>query len=465
MRFKLTEVLQATAGTLLSPRADDPLLTAVAIDSRTVSPGELFVALRGQNHDAHDFVVEALSRGAQVAVVDHAIGSADATRLVVVGDTLKALGDLAAASRAQSAMKVVAITGSNGKTTTKEMVAAICNAATWPPPLQRVLKTEGNLNNLIGLPLTLLRRKGDEAVGVLEMGMNQPGEIARLTEIARPDFGVVLNVGRAHLQGVGGLAGVAAAKGELFEGLPSHAVIAVNIDDPWVVKIAEKFAGRKIHFGSRGEVQAGSIVDFGLDGVAFDLIIEGVREKVRLRAIGQHNVQNALAAAAIAHAMDLPIAAIVKGLHDSSPPPMRMQVERLGNGMIVLNDSYNANPSSVEAALEALRRIPGRAVVVLGAMWELGDEGRRAHREIGERVASLGPDLLVTIGDLGEDIAAGALGAGMTDAVVRVCATHREAADAVLENRRAGDVVLVKGSRGMKMEEVIRLIRGATGVR
>jgi len=463
MRLKLTDVLEATAGTLHSSPSKDLAFASVGIDSRRVSPGELFVALRGQNHDGHDFVSQALAEGARAAVVERLIPSVDPAALILVDDTLRALGDLAAATRIRSSMKVVAITGSNGKTTTKEMVAAICEAAPWSPASNRVLKNEGNLNNLIGLPLTLLRLAGDEAVGVLEMGMNQPGEIARLTEIARPDFGVVLNVGRAHLQGVGGLAGVAAAKGELFEGLSGDAVIAVNVDDPWVVKIADNFSGRKVYFGSRGEVRADNIVDFGFDGVGFDLLINGRRAKVRLRMIGRHNVTNALAAAAIGHAMGLPQGVIVKGLREASPPPMRMQVERLANGMMVLNDSYNANPSSVEAALEALRRMPGRLVVVLGAMWELGDESRRAHREIGERVASLGADLLVTLGELGESIAAGALEAGMAESAVHVCTTHEEAAEIVRRQREAGVVVLVKGSRGMKMEEVVRLLRGAAG--
>lgn len=464
MRLELTEILEVTgAGALTSARSGDVAFTRVVIDSRQVSEGDLFVALRGQKHDAHEFVGEALARGARAAIVDRVVQGAEPTRLILVGDTLRALGDLAAFCRARSSMKVVAITGSNGKTTTKEMVASICNAASWPPPFQRVLKTEGNLNNLIGLPLTLLRMTGDEAVGVLEMGMNQPGEIARLTEIARPDFGVVLNVGRAHLQGVGGLAGVAAAKGELFEGLGPDAAIAVNVDDPWVVKIAEKFSGRRIHFGSNGDVQARNVADFNFDGVGFDLLIEGARAKVRLRTIGLHNVTNALAAAALGYAMGLPIGVIAEGLRQAAPPAMRMEIEHLADGTVVLNDTYNANPSSVEAALEALRRMPGRLVVVLGAMWELGDEGRRAHREIGERVASLGADLLVTLGDLGDEIAAGARDAGMDDAAVHVCSTHRDAAEVVARNRQPGDVVLVKGSRGMKMEEVIRLLRGAVG--
>lgn len=463
MQLRLSEILRATGGTLMASVPGDPTFTAVTIDSRRVSPGDLFVALRGENHDGHDFVARALAAGARGAMVERASSSTPAAGVIRVDDTLRALGDLAAACRAESPIKIVAITGSNGKTTTKEMMASICEAAPWTPPLNKVLKNEGNLNNLIGLPLTLMRMTGDEAAGVLEMGMNQPGEIARLTEIACPDFGVVLNVGRAHLQGVGDLAGVAAAKGELFENMGRDAVIAVNADDPWVMKIAAPFAGRKVYFGTRREVRAESIVDFGVDGVGFDLIIEEAREKVRLRMVGEHNVSNALAAAALGHAMGLSASVIAKGLRESLPPPMRMQVERVGGGMVLLNDSYNANPSSVVVALEALRRIPGRSVVVLGTMWELGDESRRAHREVGERVASLGADLLVTLGDLGEVIAAGALDAGMAASAVRVCGTHQEAAEAVLQHRQPGDVVLVKGSRGMKMEEVIRLIRGTAG--
>jgi len=462
MSWTLENVLTATAG------AADPLLvrtttfTSITTDSRHIDPGALFVALRGPQHDGHDFAIVALRRGAGAVMVDHLIDGVDTRCQVCVVDTLRALGDLAAWTRSQHPVRVVAVTGSNGKTTTKELIAAICAAAEFPPPHTGFLKTEGNYNNLIGLPLTLLGLRGDEAVAVLEMGMNRPGEIARLTEIARPDYAVVTNVGPAHLEGVGGtLAGVAAAKGELFAGISSAAVIAVNLDDEWIRRIAAPFPGRKVTFGRDGEVRASAVVDLATNGVAFDLCIGGRTGKVRLHLIGAHNVMNALAAAAIGHAMGLSLDVIVRGLNGAAPLSQRMQIIRLTNGVTLINDAYNANPSSVEAALEALRRLSGRPVVVLGDMWELGDESGRAHRTVGERAASLGVHQLFLLGAGAEATAAGARACGLAADAIHVCASHAEVAAAVMAQWQSGDCVLVKGSHGMRMDEVVRLLEGA----
>jgi UDP-N-acetylmuramoyl-tripeptide--D-alanyl-D-alanine ligase len=423
-----------------------------------VEAGALFFALRGPRHDGHNFVVEALRRGAAGAVVDHPIAGVSAP-LACVPHTVAALGDLARWTRVRSPIRVVAITGSNGKTTTKEMIASICSAADFPPPRTRTLKTQGNENNLIGLPRTLLHVQGDEAVAVLEMGMNRAGEIARLSEIACPNYAVITNIGPAHLEGFGGsLAGVAAAKAELFACLSRDAVVAVNVDDGWVRRLATVFAGRKITFGSDADVRARAVVDLGTDGIAFDLVMAERAAKVRLRCIGQHNVTNALAAAAIGHAMGLSIEVIVRGLERAVATAMRMQVARLPNGVTLINDAYNANPSSVEAALLALRRFSGRPVVVLGEMWELGDEARRAHRLIGERAAALGVQQLFLMGAQAEAVAAGARAAGMQAEAIHIGGSHAEVAEAVAARWQPGDIVLVKGSRGMKMEEVVRLL-------
>lgn len=462
MRWTLQDVLTAMAGFAEPSFARATTFASITTDSRRLEPGALFVALRGPQHDGHDFVREALARGAAGAVVDHVIEGADARRLIHVTDTLRALGDMAASTRRQQAIRVVAITGSNGKTTTKELIAAICAAADFPPPRTRFLKTEGNYNNLIGLPLTLLQLRGDEAVAVVEMGMNHPGEIARLTEIAGPDYAVITNVGSAHLEGVGGtVAGVAAAKSELFAGLTPAAVIAVNLDDEWIRRIAAPFPGRKVTFGRDGDVRASAIVDLGTDGVAFDLHIGEQAAKVRLHLVGAHNVMNALAAAAIGYAMGLSLDVIVRGLHSATPPAQRMQVIRLANGVTLINDAYNANPSSVEAALTALRRLPGRRVVVFGDMRELGDESRRAHHNVGERAASLGVQQLFLLGAHAEDVTAGARAGGMAADAMHVCASHAAVAAAVVALWQPGDCVLVKGSHGMKMDEVVRLLEAA----
>jgi len=462
MNWTPHDVLTATGGVALGP-LPVTAFPSIATDSRRVDPGALFVALRGEHHDAHTYVAEALRSGAAAALVERVPDGMATDRLIRVADTLHALGDLAAWTRRQlPELRVVAVTGSNGKTTTKELIAGVCAAAAFPPPYTRVLKTDGNFNNLIGLPLTLLRLQGDEAVAILEMGMNRPGEIARLTEIAAPTYALITNVGAAHLEGVGGtIAGVAAAKGELFAGLAADAVIAVNADDEWVCRVAAPFRGRKVTFGRDGDVRATAIVDLGLDGLAFDLVIGGRAAKVRLRLVGPHNVMNALAAAAIGHAMELPLELIAHGLQSTLPPAQRMQVVRLANGVTLINDAYNANPSSVEAALVALRRMPGRSVVVLGDMWELGDESRRAHHEVGERAASLAVRQVFLLGTHAATVAAGARAGGMAADAIHVCGSHAEVAEAVVARWQPGDNVLVKGSHGMRMEEVVRLLEGA----
>jgi len=461
MRWTLQNVLDATGGTVSPLTPHDLGFDSITTDSRHIESGALFFALRGPQHDGHAFAADALRQGAGAVVVDHQNVAAPADRLVVVPDTLQALGDLAAWTRQQHAVRVVAVTGSNGKTTTKEMIAALCTAATFPGPRQRVLKTEGNFNNLIGLPLTLFRLRGDEAVAVLEMGMNRFGEIARLTSIADPDFAVITNIGPAHLEGVGGtLAGVAQAKGELFAGLSADAIIAVNVDDEWVRRAAEPFHGRVITFGAEADVRARAVTDLGQDGVGFELHVGVERARVHLRTIGTHNVMNALAAAAIGHALGIGVDVIARGLAQAAVPGMRMQIIRLANGVTVINDAYNANPSSVEAALVALRRFSGRRVVVLGDMWELGDEARRAHRTVGERAAALGVDRLVVMGAHAEAMAAGARAGGLAPAVVHVCGSRAEVAAVVVAHWQRGDTVLVKASRGAKMDEVVGLLEG-----
>ncbi|MCK6556546.1 UDP-N-acetylmuramoyl-tripeptide--D-alanyl-D-alanine ligase [Candidatus Binatia bacterium] len=438
----------------------EPCFAAVSTDSRHVSPGQLFFALRGPQHDGHDFVNQAFVAGAAAAVVERMPPAAPPGRLLVVSDSLRALGDLAAWTRRQYPLRVVAITGSNGKTTTKELVAAVCETAAGGAGA--VLKTEGNLNNLIGLPLTLLRLRGSETVAVLELGMNQPGEIARLTEIATPTCALITNIGPVHLEGVGGtIAGVAAAKGELFAGLAPDAIMVVNRDDEHVRRLAVPFPNRKVTYGVDGDLRAHHVRDVGTDGVAFTLALGNREAEVRLRLMGAHNVQNALAAAAVGHALGIDLDVIAAGLARAEGVGMRLQVIRLPNGVTILNDAYNANPSSVEAALQAIRHLPGRPVVVVGEMRELGDETRRAHRQVGERAGALGVWQLIAVGDCAADVVAGARSAGMPADRVHRCPTHAAAAAVVRAHWRKGDNVLVKGSRGARMEEVVRLLQAA----
>jgi UDP-N-acetylmuramoyl-tripeptide--D-alanyl-D-alanine ligase len=334
-----------------------------------------------------------------------------------------------------------------------------------------VLKTHANENNLIGLPLTLLRMTGTESVAVLEMGMNAPGEIARMTEIATPDVGLITNIGPAHLEGLGSIAGVAAAKGELIEGLGPDATFAVNLDDEWVVRRAARFRGRRIEFGTGGEVSAADIDDRGLDGIAFHLRIGGRSAPVALRMAGRHNVQNALGAAAAAHGLGIGLEAIAAGLAAAEPPKMRMQVVRLANGITVVNDAYNANPASTEAALDAVARSAGRAIAVLGEMRELGAESAALHRRVGAHAAACGVAWLVAVGPHADDIADGARGAvregrgtvrrqgqgeSVNDLEVTICADAASAAALLATRWQPGDTILIKGSRGPDSEEGVR---------
>jgi UDP-N-acetylmuramoyl-tripeptide--D-alanyl-D-alanine ligase len=461
------EIMTATAAAGDAAGVAGMVCEAVSTDSRRAAPGVLFVALRGARHDGHDFAAEALRAGASAVLVERLAEGVDKRRALVVPDTLRALGDLAAYTRRRWGGRVVAITGSNGKTTTKEMLAAICERSSLPREHLRergrvrigtgggVLKTQGNENNLIGLPLTLLRLAGDEAVAVLEMGMNAPGEIARLSAIAAPDVGLITNVGPAHLEGLGSIAGVAAAKGELFAAMDAAATIVVNMDDDWVARLAAGFRGRRIEFGSGRAVSASAIDDRGLHGVAFTLHVGARAAPVRLRMTGRHNVQNALAAAAAAHGLGVDLGRIAAGLAAAEPPKMRMQVIRLANGVTVVNDAYNANPASSEAALDAIARTPGRAIAVLGEMRELGAESAVLHRRVGAHAAACGVHWLLAVGPLAEEIAAGARAAG-TGLEVTVCDDAAGAAAVLIARWQPGDAILIKGSRGADDEDAVR---------
>ncbi|MCX8073169.1 MAG: UDP-N-acetylmuramoyl-tripeptide--D-alanyl-D-alanine ligase [Candidatus Binatia bacterium] len=452
MEWSIGEILRATGGSSALP--EDKVVRRVVIDSRLASPGSLFIALKGERHDGHSFVAQALATGATAALVSTPPQGVDSGRCIFVPDTLEALGRLAAWTRRREDWRVVGLTGSAGKTTTKEMIAAICAQARGS---EKVLKTLGNWNNLVGLPLTIFSAQGGEEIAVLEMGMNRFGEIRRLAEIADPDVGLITNVGLAHAGGVGGTQeGVARAKGELIEVLKPTATFVVNADDEWVCRLAERFHGPKIRFGSGGEVQAHWIRDLGIDGVVFELDLAGERAKVRLRLLGVHNVSNALAAAAAGLAMGFRVEVIAAGLESVDAVAGRMEVVRLRNGVTVLDDTYNANPSSVEAALKVLRRFPGRPLVVLGAMLELGGESQRAHRQVGERVATLDVAALVLLGQETEATAEAARAAGLPAERIYSCRDCNEAAQTVVNLWRSGDVVLVKGSHSLHMEEVIR---------
>ena len=461
MDWTIEELARAARGTIVQ-RGAVSRFGHVSTDSRQVEKDGVFVALRGETRDGHVFVREAVRRGGGCLVVQRSIAGPKRVSVIRVRDTLKALGDMARFHRQKLAPRVLAITGSNGKTTTKEMLFAILQRARMEDrPLRgKVLKTEGNYNNLVGLPLTLLRLRGRERAAVVELGTNRPGEIRRLTAIANPDLALITSVAPAHLSGLGTLAGVAREKGAIFRGLDPGGTAVVNLDDGRVVRQSRAFRGRVVTYGDGGFVRGEDPEMLSGGRLRFNLRVGRVRAPVRLRLCGMHNVRNAVGAAAMAHAFGADVAAIRAGLEAVRPVAMRMQLERL-DGIGIINDAYNANPASMEAALATLEALPGRGrrVAVLGDMLEMGTDEAGCHRKLGETAAGSGVDALYLLGRFARDIRQGALGAGMDRTAVRVARTHRKLASELRAELRKGDWVLIKGSRGAAMEKVLAAMK------
>ncbi len=434
------------------------LVAGISTDSRTVGRGEIFVALAGVRFDAHEHVAEALGKGALAAVVQRPVSGEAAGLVFTVPDTLTALGDLARALRRRQKLTVTALTGSNGKTTTKEMLAAIL--AFQDPNL---LATRGNFNNLVGLPLTLFRVEKAARLAVLEMGMNHFGEIARLTEIAEPDVALITSVGAAHLEFFGSVSRVAKAKGELYAGLKPSAVAVVDGDEPLLVREARRFGGNKMFFGAgpTAQIRLGRIRPKGLAGQDLTLYGPGAEKgrPVSLRLLGPHNARNALAAAATALAAGAEWDHIVQGLESVAAFPGRLSVLETPSGLKILDDSYNANPASVAAGLRVLGSAKGPRGALLGDMKELGRGEAGHHRNIGRLAAELKLDFLALVGPLSAATARAARRGGLPKASVAEFATPEEAARWVAETRPRKAAVLVKGSRSMRLERAVEYLK------
>lgn len=454
----------ATGGQIVHD-SEKKIFGEIVTASAQVKKGSVFVALKGERFDGHQFVSEAARRGAACVIVHQNVPLpvVKGASVVRVKDTLRALGDLAHFRRHKLGPKVLAITGSNGKTTTKEMTAAILEeAAIDGESLRgRILKTEGNFNNLVGLPLTLLRLRKNHRVAVVELGTNRPGEIARLGEIADPDMGIITSVAAAHLEGLNSLAGVAREKGALFKAVRPGGAIALNLEDPWVRRLGERFEGRKITYGQRGEVRVDSPRFVAARGMRFTLWIGRRRSDVRLNFIGRHNLNNAAGAAALAHGLGVPLVAICRGLERAKPFPLRMQVQTW-NGVGIINDAYNANPASMAAAIRTLAEIDCKKtkVAVLGDMFELGDKSRTEHLRLGAVAAGAGIDGLYLLGAAAPHVKRGALRGGMRPEQIFIGRDHADIARSLRTRLERGDWLLLKGSRGMKMETVLHELRG-----
>jgi UDP-N-acetylmuramoyl-tripeptide--D-alanyl-D-alanine ligase len=456
IRMDVRTIAEITGGHLMQNGASVEL-QGFSTDSRMLQPGELFIPLRGDNFDGHDYMNQAIQNGAAACLSEEMIGGL-LVPVIKVHNTLRALGDLAAAMRRQFAGPVVGITGTSGKTTCKEMLAAILER-TGPG-----LKSAGNFNNLIGVPLTLFGLQPEHRWAVVEMGMSERGEIARLAEIATPNIGMITNVGAGHLENFDGISGVARAKGELFISLPSDGIALINADDPEVRVLPVANGVRKVLFGTGSEVDIKAENISGHNGsVSFDLVIEGEMVRVVMPLPGRHNVGNALAAAAAANVIGVDLQEIAAGLESFKPCPGRMELLCLPEDIVVLDDSYNANPLSVHAALDALHDLnsAGRRIAVLADMLELGPTAPELHHQIGALAAER-VDWLFTYGALSAEIARGAIDAGLPEDRIFTAQSHDELAANLLELLQGGDRILVKGSRGMRMEKVIDALRIAT---
>jgi UDP-N-acetylmuramoyl-tripeptide--D-alanyl-D-alanine ligase len=431
-------------------------VTGVSIDSRTVTKGDLFIALRGERFDGHNFISKAVESGAACILVEHRWSQANAPMMVsihipriIVDNTVESLGHLASGYRKKFNIPFLAVGGSNGKTTTKEMIKNVLGAR------YRVLGTDGNFNNHIGLPQTLLRLEKKHEIAVLEIGTNHPGEIEYLCSILKPTHGLITNIGREHLEFFGSLDGVAKAEGELFEWLAEHRGVAfVNADDQFIRQLGKKVK-KKANFGFNPgkDLTKGTVVSTSADGkVLLRVKPRGKKAfEIILGVPGEHNAKNALAAAAVGLALKVRPSDIQRALGAFQPAANRMEIRRVA-GVTILNDTYNANPDSTLAALDTLHRMDsaGKKIAVLADMLELGAQSADLHRQIGKAIANYGVAIVLTFGERAKSI---------YDAASVETKAHFDDKDALSEylsrSLAEGDIVLIKGSRGMKMEEVV----------
>jgi len=465
MNLTLAEVAMGAGAVLEAPasvpNAGTPVATGYSINSRTIAPGELFFAVRGERHDGHDFVAAAFERGAVSAVVSRARAAslpdaALAHPLLIAEDPLAAMQTLAHHVRRQWGRRVVAITGSAGKTTTKEAIAAALGAKF------HVLKSEGNLNNNFGLPLQLLRLMPEHEFAVVEMGMNHAGEIAALARIAAPDWGVITNIGSAHVENFAdGQAGIARAKFELIEALPPNGVAFLNCDDAYAAQFGRDFPGRVVHFGA-GPCANPQILSTAEDlgGLRIHLRAREREADLTLHLLGAHNALNALAGLAVALEAGVDLDAAIAALASLTAGDKRGQIIEIA-GATILNDSYNSNPEALRSMIRTLAARPakGRRILIAGEMLELGEQGPALHIASGRAAAEAGLDLVVAVRGNAEHLATAASAGGVPAVFLN---DAESAGQWLIENLRPGDVVLVKGSRGVHLEWAIEFLSSHT---
>ena len=451
MKLTLSKIADFISAADQFPREE--VAQAYSIDSRTIAPGQLFFAVKGDRLDGHDYVNAALEKGAVAAVVrkDQSNRYPEKSRLLAVNDTLVALQTLATAVRKVWGKPLLGVTGSAGKTTTKEAIAHVLGARF------RVLKSEGNFNNHFGLPLMLLKLEPEHDVAVIEMGMSHAGEIRALAKIAQPEVGVVTNVAPVHLEFFDSIAGIARAKYELIESLPASGTAVLNADDEYVSQFGRDFKGKVVTYGTGAmavhiDVRAENVQTRGAEGSEFDVVMAGHREHARLPLVGEHNILNALAAVAVGVARGLKPSEAVGALATLTPPDKRGQVVQLGN-ITVINDCYNSNPKALRAMVDALAAMKARRrIVVAGEMLELGPAAEEMHRAAGQHIAEKKIDVLLGVRGLAHEMVDSARQAGTA---AEFAPTPEAAGEWLARETRDGDVVLLKASRGVKLEKAL----------
>ncbi len=455
--LKVSDLLNATGGKLICGSLESRI-AGISTDTRSVKHGEIFFALTGENYDGHNFIEQALSNGAAGAVIsdskkigDLSLNGSGKIALIEVSDTLKALGDLAKYYRKSLQTKFIAVTGSNGKTTTKDMVYHILKN------FKNVSRSEKSFNNFIGVPLTIFGADLTHDFCVVEMGTNAPGEIRRLSEITSPNFTILTNISHTHLEGLGSIEGVANAKAEFIENMDEDGTLITNADDAWCSQIASRFSGKVISFGFDENAQIKATkVKRNKSGFTF---IVNESFTVNLPVLGKHNIYNSLASVALGNAIGIRMEDMCERFVDFKLPPMRME-KRVCGDIIAINDGYNSSPSSMSAALDELAQLPapGRRIFVCGDMLELGKDTERLHKEIGKKVASSKVDILWTVGPFSRFVAEGAIDNGMSGENIFSYDTSEETSSLIASQLKSKDTVLIKGSRRMKLECVLRQI-------
>src|SRR5438552_16094673 len=456
MNLSLEEISQAVDGSLEGP--GNVQVRGYSIDSRTINAGELFFAIKGPRFDGHQFVAQAFQKGAAAAVIEENVSRPGAPT-IRVNSTLDALQNLSRDVRRRWGMPIIGVTGSAGKTTTKEMVAAVLGKKFT------VLRSIGNLNYEFGLPLCLLRAERYQNIGVLEMGMSAKGEIRKLASIAEPNEGVVTNVNPVHLEFFKSVDETAEAKAELLEGLHDPKVAYLNNDDSRVRAMARKFSGKIITYGvkSVAAFKVQQLQDLGLDGTAFTVHHGRQDHDFILPLLGQHNVANAMAAIAVGATHEVPWEQIREGIGEMKPEKMRGEVVKFREGFVAIDDSYNSNPRALSEMIRFLGRLQGyqRKILVAGEMLELGPEGPELHRNCGREAARAGLEMIIGVQGQAKEILEGALDSGMDRSRLILVGDALQAVDLLARTVKEGDVVLIKASRGVKLEQTLNTLRAA----